>query len=84
MSSPAIVKIAGIKLCEALRHQHGFDEISLILMPTNLYGPIDDYHPTNSHVTAALIRRFHEAVASNAPSVTCCGTGTPLRGVCAC
>ena len=73
----AIAKIAGIKLCEALRQQHGFDAISL--MPTNLYGPGDNYHPTNSHVMAALIRRFHEAVASNAPSVTCWGTGTPLR-----
>ena len=73
----AIAKIAGIKLCEALRQQHGFDAISL--MPTNLYGPGDNYHPTNSHVMAALIRRFHEAVASNAPSVTCWGTGTPKR-----
>jgi GDP-L-fucose synthase len=73
----AIAKIAGIKLCEALRQQHGFDAISL--MPTNLYGPGDNYHPTNSHVMAALIRRFHEGVASNAPSVTCWGTGTPLR-----
>jgi len=73
----AIAKIAGIKLCEALRQQHGFDAISL--MPTNLYGPGDSYHPTNSHVMAALIRRFHEAVESNAPSVTCWGTGTPLR-----
>lgn len=73
----AIAKIAGIKLCEALRQQHGFDAISL--MPTNLYGPGDNYHPTNSHVMAALIRRFHQAVASNAPSVTCWGTGTPLR-----
>ena len=73
----AIAKIAGIKLCEALRRQHGFDAISL--MPTNLYGPGDNYHPTNSHVMAALIRRFHEAVESKAPSVTCWGTGTPLR-----
>ncbi len=73
----AIAKIAGIKLCEALRQQHGFDAISL--MPTNLYGPGDNYHPTNSHVMAALIRRFHQAVESNAPSVTCWGTGTPLR-----
>jgi GDP-L-fucose synthase len=48
-------------------------------MPTNLYGPGDNYHPTNSHVMAALIRRFHQAVESNAPSVTCWGTGTPLR-----
>ena len=73
----AIAKIAGIKLCEALRQQHGFDAISL--MPTNLYGPGDNYHPTNSHVMAALIRRFHEAKESNAASVTCWGTGTPLR-----
>ena len=73
----AIAKIAGIKLCEALRRQHGFDAISL--MPTNLYGPGDNYHPTNSHVMAALIRRFHEAVESKAPSVTCWGTGTPRR-----
>ena len=73
----AIAKIAGIKLCEALRQQHGFDAISL--MPTNLYGPGDNYHPTNSHVMAALIRRFHEAVASNAASVTCWGTGIPRR-----
>ena len=73
----AIAKIAGIKLCEALRQQHGFDAISL--MPTNLYGPGDNYHPTNSHVMAALIRRFHEAKESNAASVACWGTGTPLR-----
>ena len=55
----AIAKIAGIKLCEALRMQHGFDAISL--MPTNLYGPGDNYHPSGSHVLPALIRRFHEA-----------------------
>jgi GDP-L-fucose synthase len=73
----AIAKITGIKLCEALRRQHGFDAISL--MPTNLYGPGDNYHPTNSHVLPALIRRFHEAVEAKAPSVTCWGTGTPLR-----
>ena len=73
----AIAKITGIKLCEALRRQHGFDAISL--MPTNLYGPGDNYHPTNSHVMAALIRRFHEAKESNAASVACWGTGTPLR-----
>jgi len=73
----AIAKIAGIKLCEALRQQHGFDAISL--MPTNLYGPGDNYHPTNSHVMAALIRRFHEAAQVNAPSVTCWGAGSPLR-----
>ena len=73
----AIAKITGIKLCEALRRQHGFDAISL--MPTNLYGPGDNYHPTNSHVLPALIRRFHEAAEVNAPSVTCWGSGTPLR-----
>jgi len=73
----AIAKIAGIKLCEALRQQHGFDAISL--MPTNLYGPGDNYHPTNSHVMAALIRRFHEAKESKALRVACWGTGTPLR-----
>jgi GDP-L-fucose synthase len=73
----AIAKIAGIKLCEALRQQHGFDAISL--MPTNLYGPGDNYHPTNSHVMAALIRRFHEAAQAKVPSVTCWGTGSSLR-----
>ena len=73
----AIAKIAGIKLCEALRIQHGFDAISL--MPTNLYGPGDNYHPTNSHVLPALIRRFHEAVEMEAEVVTCWGTGSPLR-----
>ena len=73
----AIAKIAGLKLCEALSKQHGFDAISL--MPTNLYGPGDNYHRENSHVLPALIRRFHEAAEANAPSVTCWGTGTPLR-----
>jgi len=73
----AIAKIAGIKLCEALRLQHGFDAISL--MPTNLYGPGDNYNPTNSHVLPALIRRFYEAAETKAPSVTCWGTGSPLR-----
>ena len=73
----AIAKIAGIKLCQALRLQHSFDAISL--MPTNLYGPGDNYHPENSHVLPALIRRFHEAASAQAPSVTCWGTGTPLR-----
>ena len=73
----AIAKITGIKLCAALRKQHGFDAISL--MPTNLYGPGDNYHPTNSHVLPALIRRFHEAAKANALSVTCWGSGTPLR-----
>jgi GDP-L-fucose synthase len=73
----AVAKITGIKLCEALRIQHGFDAISL--MPTNLYGPGDNYHPVNSHVLPALIRRFYEAADANAPSVTCWGTGTPRR-----
>jgi GDP-L-fucose synthase len=77
----AIAKITGIKLCEALRRQHGFDAISL--MPTNLYGPGDNYHPTNSHVLPALIRRFHEAAQAPGQgagsAVTCWGTGTPLR-----
>lgn len=73
----AIAKIAGIKLCDSLRKQHGFDAISL--MPTNLYGPGDNYHPENSHVLPALIRRFHEAKVSGAVSVTCWGTGSPLR-----
>ena len=73
----AIAKITGIKLCEALRRQHGFDAISL--MPTNLYGPGDNYHPTNSHVLPALIRRFHEAAERCDASVTCWGSGTPLR-----
>ena len=73
----AIAKITGIKLCAALREQHGFDAISL--MPTNLYGPGDNYHPTNSHVLPALIRRFHEAAERGDSSVTCWGTGSPLR-----
>jgi len=73
----AIAKIAGIKLCEALRKQHRFDAISL--MPTNLYGPGDNYHKENSHVLPALIRRFYEAAEANEPSVTCWGSGTPLR-----
>ena len=73
----AIAKISGIKLCEALRQQHGFDAISL--MPTNLYGPGDNYHPENSHVLPALIRRFYEGAQAKAESVTCWGSGTPLR-----
>lgn len=73
----AIAKIAGIKLCQALRLQHGFDAISL--MPTNLYGPGDNYHPMNIHVLPALIRRFQEAAEANTSSVTCWGTGSPLR-----
>ena len=73
----ATAKIAGIKLCQALRLQYGFDAISL--MPTNLYGPGDNYHPSGSHVLPALIRRFHEAKRSGATTVTCWGTGAPLR-----
>ena len=73
----AIAKIAGIKLCQAYRRQYGADFISV--MPTNLYGLGDNYHPENSHVVAALIRRFHEAKHHRAPSVTVWGTGTPLR-----
>ena len=73
----AIAKIAGIKLCESLRLQYGFDAISL--MPTNLYGPGDNYHPTNSHVMASLIKKFCEASVSSIKSVTCWGTGAPLR-----
>ena len=73
----AISKIAGIKLCESLRIQHNFDAISL--MPTNLYGPGDNYHPTNSHVMASLIRKFHEASSKSLPQVKCWGSGSPLR-----
>jgi GDP-L-fucose synthase len=73
----AIGKIAGIKLCQAYRRQHGADFISL--MPTNLYGPGDSYHPEDSHVVPALIRRFHQAKLDQAPSVTVWGTGTPRR-----
>jgi GDP-L-fucose synthase len=73
----AIAKIAGIQLCRALRIQHGFDAISL--MPTNLYGPGDNYHPTQSHVLPALIRRFHEAVQSHDSKVVCWGSGEPRR-----
>jgi GDP-L-fucose synthase len=73
----AIAKIAGLKLCEAYRRQYGNDFISV--MPTNLYGPGDNYHPEHSHVVAALIRRFHEAKMSNASTVVVWGTGTPRR-----
>ncbi len=73
----AIAKIAGIKLCESYNRQHGRDYRSV--MPTNLYGPGDNYHPENSHVIPALIRRFHEAKLAGAPSVTIWGTGTPRR-----
>jgi GDP-L-fucose synthase len=77
----AIAKIAGIKLCESYNRQygqsHGLDYRSV--MPTNLYGPGDNYHPENSHVIPALIRRFHEAKIINAPEVVIWGTGTPRR-----
>lgn len=77
----AIAKIAGIKLCESYNRQygasHGVDYRSV--MPTNLYGPGDNYHPENSHVVPALIRRFHDAKADQAPEVTIWGTGTPKR-----
>ncbi|MEM0967935.1 MAG: GDP-L-fucose synthase [Verrucomicrobiota bacterium] len=73
----AIAKIAGIKLCEFYRQQHGVLYHSA--MPSNLYGPGDNYHPENSHVIAALIRRFHEAKEARAEEVTIWGTGTPLR-----
>ncbi|HZQ46697.1 MAG TPA: GDP-L-fucose synthase [Verrucomicrobiae bacterium] len=73
----AVAKIAGIKLCEAFRQQYGCNFISA--MPTNMYGPNDNYDPQGSHVLPALIRRFHDAKASGAPSVTCWGSGSPLR-----
>ena len=73
----AIAKIAGIKLCEGLCKQHGFDAISL--MPTNLYGPGDNYHPTNSHVLPGLIRRFHVAKQRGDAAVICWGSGSPMR-----
>ncbi len=73
----AIAKIAGIKLCESYRRQHGCDFRSV--MPTNLYGPGDNYHPQNSHVLPALLARFHEAKQSGAQSVTIWGSGTPRR-----
>jgi GDP-L-fucose synthase len=73
----AVARIAAIKLCEAYRRQHGADFISV--MPTNLYGRGDNYHPDNSHVPAALIRRFHEAKLTDAPTVSVWGTGKPRR-----
>ncbi|MFZ4632820.1 MAG: GDP-L-fucose synthase [Saprospiraceae bacterium] len=73
----AIAKIAGIKLCDAYRSQYGCNFVSV--MPTNLYGPNDNYHPENSHVMPALIRKFHEAKRDNLPFVTLWGTGTPRR-----
>lgn len=73
----AIAKIAGIKMCEAYRDQYGCNFISA--MPTNLYGPNDNYHPQHSHVLPALIRKFHEAREGALPEVTIWGDGTPLR-----
>ena len=73
----ALAKISGLKYCEYLNTQYGTDYISM--MPCNLYGPNDNYHPENSHVLPALIRRFHEAKVSGAECVTCWGDGSPLR-----
>lgn len=73
----ALAKISGLKYCEYLNRQYGTDYISV--MPTNLYGPNDNYHPEHSHVLPALIRRFHEAKESGAESVVCWGDGSPLR-----
>ena len=73
----ALAKICGIKLCQSLRKQYSFDAISL--MPTNLYGPGDNYHPKNSHVLPALIRKFSEATLYDYESVTCWGSGNPMR-----
>ncbi len=73
----ALAKISGLKYCQYLNRQYGTKYISV--MPTNLYGPNDNYHPEYSHVLPALIRRFHEAKVNNAPFVTCWGDGSPLR-----
>lgn len=73
----AVAKIAGIKLCESYNRQHGRDYRSV--MPTNLYGPNDNFHPENSHVIPALLRRFHEAKEANAPEVVVWGSGNPMR-----
>lgn len=73
----ALAKISGLRYCSYLNRQYGTDFISV--MPTNLYGPNDNYHPTHSHVLPALIRRFHEAKETGAESVTCWGDGSPLR-----
>jgi GDP-L-fucose synthase len=73
----AVAKIAGISMCRAFRKQYGLRYLSV--MPTNLYGPQDNYHPENSHVLPALLRRFHEAKEQNAPCVTIWGTGKPRR-----
>lgn len=73
----ALAKISGLRYCSYLNRQYGTDFISV--MPTNLYGPNDNYHPEHSHVLPALIRRFHEAKANSVPAVTCWGDGSPLR-----
>ena len=73
----ALAKIAGIKLCESYNRQHGTDYRAV--MPTNLYGPFDNFHPENSHVLPALLRRFHEAKQAKAPEVVVWGSGTPMR-----
>ena len=73
----AVAKIAGLRMARAYRQQYGFNAISL--MPTNLYGPGDNFHPENSHVMPALIRRFHQAEKSDAPKVTCWGDGSAMR-----
>jgi GDP-L-fucose synthase len=73
----ALAKICGLKYCEYLNRQYGTDYISV--MPTNLYGPNDNYHPEHSHVLPALIRRFHEAKEQGLKEVTCWGDGSPLR-----
>ncbi len=73
----ALAKISGLKYCEFLNKQYGTDYISV--MPTNLYGPNDNYHPTHSHVMSALIRRFHEAKEQGLESVTCWGDGSPRK-----
>ena len=73
----AIAKIAGLRMTRAYREQYGFNAISL--MPTNLYGPGDNFHPENSHVMPGLIRRFHEAKENKDPTVTCWGDGSPMR-----
>ncbi len=73
----ALAKISGIEMCASYRKQYGFNAISV--MPTNLYGPGDNYHPENAHVIPSLLRRFHEAKVNNNPSVSIWGTGTPKR-----
>ncbi len=77
MNLYAVAKIAGIKLCESYNRQYGRNYRSV--MPTNLYGPNDNFHPENSHVIPALIRRFHEAKLTNLPEVVAWGSGKPMR-----